>query len=377
MSKIRPLERADIPQVASLYERIERSGKGEAPLGLGRHFERTFHDHPWADPEIPSLVYEDANGAIKGFVGSHVRHLRFGHESIRLACPGQLVADFDVRKRAAGFFLLRQYLNGEQDVTITDTAGEPTRRMWEGLGGRVVHHNCVEWFRLFRPWRIVGDRMLKRAELPRLREIAAAVWPALDSVTTRLGRRFFRPAASRLEAEELTPGSLVAATRLLGGGWRVYPAYDEQFSEWLLEEAASVRSYGTLIGRLVRDANGRTAGWYLYYAKEGELGHVLQVVAKRQDMGAVVDHLYRDAFERGVAALRGRLEARLFDTLAERRVLLRRSEMGITLVHSRNQELENAVLSGDTLLSRLDGEWWAGFHLEGYGEDGQGGRGID
>jgi hypothetical protein len=371
MITIRPLERADIPQLASLYELIERSGKRDAPPGLGRHFERTFLDHPWADPGIPSLVYEDADGSIKGFVGSHVRRLRFGHESIRLACPGQLVADFDVRKRAAGFFLLRQYLNGEQDLTITDTAGEPTRRMWEGLGGRVVHHNCVEWFRLFRPWRIAGDRMLKRAELPRIRAIAAAAWPALDALTTSLGRRFFRPAASRLWSEDLTPASLVTATRSLGSAWRVYPAYDEQFSEWVLKETASVRSYGTLIGRLVRDADGRTVGWYVYYSKEGELGHVLQVVATRQDLGAVVDDLYRDAFERGVAALRGRLEGRLFDALAERRVLLRRSEMGITLVHSRNQELENAVLSGDTILSRLDGEWWAGFHLERYTEDGR------
>jgi hypothetical protein len=377
MSTIRPLQRGDVAEVASLYELIERSGGRQAPKGLEEHFERTFLDHPWADSGIPSLVYADTDGSIKGFVGSHVRRLRFGQDSIRLACPGQLVADFDVRRRAAGLFLLRQYLNGEQDLTITDTAGEPTRRMWEGLGGRVVHHNCIEWFRLFRPWCIVGDRLLKRAELHRVREIAAPAWPVLDGLTTRLGRRFFRPMASHLWADELTPGSLVAATKSLGGASRLYPAYDERFSEWLLEEAASVRSHGTLIGRLVRDANGRTAGWYVYYSNEGELGHVLQVVAKRQDIGAVVDHLFRDAFERGVAALRGRLEARLIDALAERRVFLRRSEMGITLVHSRDQELENVVLSGDALISRLDGEWWAGFHLNGYGEEGRGGRSTD
>ena len=74
MSAIRPLERADLPQVVSLYEHVARSGSRTPPPGLAAYFERTFLDHPWADAEIPSLVYADGD-KILGFLGSSVRKL--------------------------------------------------------------------------------------------------------------------------------------------------------------------------------------------------------------------------------------------------------------------------------------------------------------
>ena len=74
MSAIRPLERDDLPQVVSLYEHVARSGSRTPPPGLAAYFERTFLDHPWADPEIPSLVYADGD-KIVGFLGSSVRRL--------------------------------------------------------------------------------------------------------------------------------------------------------------------------------------------------------------------------------------------------------------------------------------------------------------
>ena len=59
MASIRPLERSDLPAVATLYELVARSGSRTPAPGLERYFEKTFFDHPWADPEIPSLVFVD------------------------------------------------------------------------------------------------------------------------------------------------------------------------------------------------------------------------------------------------------------------------------------------------------------------------------
>src|SRR2546425_837095 len=86
MKGIRPCERADLPEVASLYEYVMRSGTRNPPLGLAEYFERTFFDCPWTDPEIPPLVYKDGGGRIIGFLGSHVRRLRLDGHPIRLAC---------------------------------------------------------------------------------------------------------------------------------------------------------------------------------------------------------------------------------------------------------------------------------------------------
>ena len=80
---VRPCRRDDLPQVAALYEAVVRSGRRSPPPRLEAYFERTFFGCPWADPEIPSLVYQGADGAILGFIGSHVRRLRAGSRTLR------------------------------------------------------------------------------------------------------------------------------------------------------------------------------------------------------------------------------------------------------------------------------------------------------
>ena len=129
MASIRPFERADLPAVASLYELVARSGSRMAAPGLERYFEDTFFDHPWADPEIPSLVFVDDDGGVGGFIGSSVRRLEFRGAPIRLGVAGQLVTEPKARNRAAGMFLMKEYLAGAQDLTVTDTASDVVERL--------------------------------------------------------------------------------------------------------------------------------------------------------------------------------------------------------------------------------------------------------
>ena len=126
---IRPLERDDVPQVASLYELVARSASREAHLGLAPHLERAFLDHPEADPEIPSLVYVDKTGRIAGFLGSSVRRLELDGRLIRLGVSGQLVTEPEIRAHAAGAFLIREYIAGPQELSITDTASPAVRKI--------------------------------------------------------------------------------------------------------------------------------------------------------------------------------------------------------------------------------------------------------
>src|SRR3954451_14722064 len=101
VSQIRPFERADLPRVAELYERTMRSGGTTAPAGLAAHFERTALDHPWSDPEVPSLFFETDN-RILGFIGSYVRRLLVDDRPLRMSCAGQLVTDRGERNLAIG-----------------------------------------------------------------------------------------------------------------------------------------------------------------------------------------------------------------------------------------------------------------------------------
>lgn len=355
---IRPYEPADLPEVTNLYELAYRSGTRTAPPGLASYFERILDD-PWADPEIPSLVYVDEEGAIVGFLGSSARRLDFGGETVRLAVSGQLVSDPKARARAAGAFLMKAYLAGPQDLTITDGATEEVRRMWVGLGGETRHLECIGWIRAFRPW--VAAAELVQGPRPRLGRALRPLAPVLDA-TTRALSSWLEVSKPPGTVEELTPELLVEHVAQVARDRLLRPAYDESFARWLLSEAAAVTPRGTLVRRLVRRDTGDPDGWFVYYANEGGIGHVVQVAAPERSIDRVLDHLFFDAASRGVTALRGRMEADLREPLSRRDCILRKSD-ALALVHSRRTDLLHAVHSGRSLLSRLEGEWWMGHHV--------------
>ena len=74
-------------------------------------------------------------------------------------------------------------------------------------------------------------------------------------------------------------------------------------------------------------------------------------------METVFGHLAYRARKRGAAGLYGRLEPGVFGPVSTRRSLLRVHE-GRMLAHSRDRGILDAIYSGNSLLTRLDGEWW-------------------
>lgn len=355
---IRPLERGDLDQVAALYTRIARPHEGATPRGLAEHFADTLLDQPWADPEIPSLVY-DEDGRIGGFIGTHVRRFELHGRPLRLAYGGQLVTDPGVRRAAVGLFLLRTFLRGPQDVALTDTAGEATRRMWTGLGGWPAELQSLSWFRIFRPLSILADYSFRERRPRQSAHFAQRVAGAVDRpLSPRLAPR---AAVNALRAEPLVPETLLEGVAALAP--RLGPAYDLPFLRWLLPSVASVASRGTLIANALH-YRGSIAGWYLYFLRSGGMSDVLQVVGLGGRVGEVVDHMFVDAQHRGAAMLRGRIEPRLLEPLARRQCLFRYN--GGALVHARDDDVAAALSHPDSLLTRIDGEWWMGHHLESF-----------
>ncbi|MGH8907637.1 MAG: hypothetical protein ACRD0K_14220 [Egibacteraceae bacterium] len=362
MSPVRPLELDDIPEVASLYEAVSRSGSRTPPPRLAQYFARTFLDHPWVDPQIPSLVFETGDGRIGAFIGSHVRALRFNGRRIRVGCSGQLVSDPAAGGRGAGALLLRRYLCGPQDLTITDGATPQVRQMWEQLGGSTSFFSSLSWTRFFRPFRFAGDHLLERRGGASWRPLLRPLSSALDGLAARACGPLLRMARPPTRGEQLTPQALLEHLPSVAGRLRVRPDYDEESLRWLFQEAARVATRGDLARQLVRDHNGRALGWYVAYLRPGGVGHVLQIAARDRDVAAVIDHLFHHAWRSGATALRGRCEPLLFTPLRQRHCHLRHD--ALVLVHSRDASLVHAVLTGDGLVTRMEGEWWMGHHIE-------------
>jgi hypothetical protein len=356
LADIRPLERADVPAVAALFELAMDPGAGPPRPGLGEIFERTLFDNPWADPELPSLVAIDEHGRIVGFVAAEVRRMRFGEGSARAVWGQHLVVEPAARHLAVGAVLLNRMLKGPQDATLTDTASDVVRQMWGKLGGETLYLQGIHWVRVFRPWRVAARLAGARAQ-PRLRAALQPLAAALDGATAAAAGRVLEPAApSDDTALPLTPRALLDALPAVTRRVTLYPDYDEGFLEWLFEELVSDERRGRLVANLVSTGSGRPLGWYVYYLRQGWRSEVMQVAADERYAGRVLDHLLGHAYAHGSAAVRGRLEPGLVEAVVRRRCLL--WHRGGALVHSRHPELLCAMRSNQALVSRLEGEWW-------------------
>ena len=361
-SPIRPLEREDIPAVARLYQVVMRGGSDEPPAFLEPFFERTLLDQPWADSTIPSLVYVEES-EIVGFIGSNVRRMRFDGRPITMACSAHQIAHPRVRKQAAGALLMRKYMSGPQDLTITDGATEPVRRMWEGLGGRTAHTCCFSYAHVFRPWRLVLGRMAERFGVNRVEPAVAPLAAGLDRATAAVWPGL-RRAAPATDVEPLTPQLLLELLPAIDKTVRLRVDYDLSYLGWLFQELdreqPTLWQRGVRRGKLWAEAvhrDGRPVGWYVCQLRAGLLCRVLQIAATSAETDFVLRQLLHRASARGATGVYGRVEPRLVGPLSVGRSFLRFSE-GRMLVSARDPELANAVIRGDALLTRLDGEWW-------------------
>jgi hypothetical protein len=133
------------------------------------------------------------------------------------------------------------------------------------------------------------------------------------------------------------------------------PEYDPAFVEYLFAELDRAEPGARGVRQLVRGSDGSALGWYVYLLRPGRRSEALQVAAKGRHVDRVFDQLLWHAYSHGSAALSGRLEPRLLEPVSARHCLLRPGPS--SLVHSRDPEAVDAIRSGATLLSRLDGDW--------------------
>lgn len=363
---VRPVERRDLAQVATIYERVMRSGTDRPPPGLEGAFARQFFDNPHADPALPSLVWEE-DGKVEGFIGVHVRRLSFRGAPIRLACAGQFVVLPESRPRGAGARLLRAFLSLPHDLAITDGATPEVLSMWKSLGGWPSPFGNMTWRRTFRPWisaehRVEGRFPAAHAPLSLLEPAVRVLDGATRAVT---GTRFRAPEIASTRREPLTARTMLEGIELLSRTLDVVPRYDAQYVDWLFGQLAAIQSRGVFRAHLVRGSDRSIHGWYLYFLKEGDVSQVLEVAALPGHESTVLRQLFEDADSSGAAAVEGRVEPALIEPLAGLRATLDFAPSRAVMATS-NTALAAAIESGNALLTRLAGEHWTALHLEAF-----------
>jgi hypothetical protein len=349
---VRPLRPADVPALASMRNRCFPFESPAPRAALERDLRDVFLDNPWRDPDLPSLVYEDAGGRVIGFLGVVPRPMSLGGVRIRAATTTRLMVEPD-RRGVAALALLRSFLRGPQDLSLADQASDDSRALWERLGGTTAVLYSVDWFRPIAPARAALSYLGYMTRSHTLEVIARSLGRMIDAAFASVPRNPFRPRPSPLAGDELSECDLLHRLSESTDAYTLGPRYTPSTLAWLF--SMHERRLHGLRKVLVRDG-ATPIGWYVYGLNRRSFAQVVRLGTTRGRLGDVLEHLVDDARRHGAVGLLGRLEPRLLGEMRDPLCIFRRAPW--VLVHSRSSAVLDAIARGDAILSRMEGEWW-------------------
>jgi len=361
MAAIRAFTASDIPGAAALHREVFKTGAdGAAALdGYRAYFTRVFLENPSSDPSLPSLVHEDRDGRIVGFLGVVPRRMTIDGRRVLAAVSSQFVVAPSVHAGLVALRLASAFLEGPQDLSISDEANDTSRRIWEGLGGSTALWHSLYWTRPLRPARFAVSLVRDRRGLAPFARVAAPFAPLADALAARAAARGRSGDDDDDVPETLTSKTMVAALPRCAPAVSLRVDYDERTLAWLLTLAARRKRTGALRAAAVRGRD-RVVGWYLYHLDADRTATVLQVAAEPDRSGYVLDRLFARAFSDGAIAVSGRVDARDVPSLTDRHCVLHRRGPWV-LVHARHPDLLRPFATGEASFTRFDGEWCLGF----------------
>lgn len=362
MSRIRPLEAADIPAVAALFQKTFRRGR-PVPAGLGPYLHRYYLEGPGRDPDIAPLVHVTEDGAVSGFIGVSVLPMIFGDRRLRAAVCGSLMVETRETDPMAGARLLKAFLAGPQDLSLSETANGISVEMWRRLRGVTLPQHSLEWFRIIRPSNFMLDFGMRRSGAFRLLRPLARL---IDHQVQRrmppapagwLGRPKHVPLKGGVRVDAISAEAMAELVPALTASFALRPDWAAMPLAAMIEEAAAKPDYGDAVMASVSTAAGGSIGAFIYHMQPDRIGRVLQILARPGQEGVVIDALIDDAAGRGAAGLRGRAQPTLVPAMQARRMVF--LSAASTVIHAREEGLVAAFNDGRGFFNGLAGEQWS------------------
>lgn len=359
MAGLRPFAESDIQPVSDLIWKVLHERTGPAPASLREHLSKLFFQNPWLDEGITSRVFENTEGKIIGFFGALPRWMRLRGERIRLAFGSNLVVDPESRASITAMQLVKAFLKGTQDISITDSANDMSRPLLRSLGFNTVPIYSLQWARPLRPFQYglsAAARLKKNKTLATIGSIVKPISSLCDAMATRFRLSPFRQKPpSETDPDLLIDAMLNCLSTIPGKHWML-PEYDERSLTWVLDFITQRNVFGELRKAKVLDKDRGVVGWYIYSRVSGGIGEVLQFGADSAYIGKVLDHLFYDAWKHGLIGLHGRMEPQFMQELTTRSCFFFRNGSW-TMLHSNKADLVTLLQGGTAFFSRLDGEW--------------------
>ncbi len=360
MGEIRALRQSDVATVAALFQRILRKTSAPATPALEAYLTRLFLEGPEQDTEIHSHVHIRDDGSVSGFLGVLPLPLMMGERPVRGALCGTFMVDNHADDPFAGARLMRAFLSGPQDISLTETANDISTTMWRRLRATVLPEHSLEWLRVIRPAGFITEMAANVVGAARL------LAPLARPVDALIRRGAPEPRWSSLAAA-IAEGTLAShdvndesAAHLFThfvSHFAARPSWREESLRRMVEESRHKATFGAMVRRMVTTRDGKPVGMFLYYGDPGRIGRVLQILAAPGRAGEVIDAMLAHASERGMVALRGRTQPALLEAMLGRRFAFVHASSSI--VHARDPVLIEPFLAGKAFFNGFAGESWS------------------
>ncbi|WP_119938644.1 hypothetical protein [Neorhizobium sp. NCHU2750] len=353
---VRDLEREDLPAVAALFQKTFRRSEPARP-SMVSYLSETLFDHPWYDEEIRSKVFVNPDGNIGGFIGVFPSRLELEGRLLRAAFAGSMMVDRHEQNPLAGARLLRAFLSGPQDISLTETANAVALGMWQKLALPLDIAYSLNWLRVLRPAGTaiqIAERGMKAARF--LRPVASLT----DGIIERAGLKGFRVPPMQgigrtnfwdASREEFSNAMLKLAER-----FPLRPQWDRASLQWFMDQAEAKRQFGKPSWRIAENRSGDLVGCYVYYGRPGGIGWLLQALCAPNVAGELVDDLFAQADAAGCVAVRGAGHPWLTPELISRKTLF--YGRAFFVAHAKDKSLLQPIKAGEALISGLAGENW-------------------
>lgn len=360
MSSVRTLRQADLPTVAELFQRILRKTHEPARPSLIAYLGEVFIDGPDRDPDISSCVHVGDDGAVTGFIGALPLPMLIDGRVARGAICGTLMVDRHEDDPFAGARLMRAFLAGPQDISLTETANDTSTTMWRKLRATVLADHSLEWLRIIRPAGFVAEMAGRRIGATRLISPLAKPIDALvrrgppEPRWTNLPAAITAGALPSIDADD---GMAVEMFQKFTADFAARPHWRPESLQRMVAESRRKTLYGGMIRRVVTARSGRPVGMFLYYGDPGRVGRVVQVLFAPGQAGTVLDSMLAHASEYGIVALRGRTQPALLEAMLGRRFVFLHASSSI--VHARDPAVLEPFLAGKAFFNGFAGESWS------------------
>jgi hypothetical protein len=361
MPQVRSFAAEDLDTVADMFQRLLRKSNAPVSDDLRTYLRLMFLDASNVDPEMPSKVHVRDDGSVSGFLGVIPLMMEYEGRQVRVAICTSFVSEDRDDDPFAGARLLRDVLAGPQDLSFGETADDVSTEMWRKMRGKVLAPYSLEWVRILRPASFALNMVAGRFSgiLGLLRPLSTVA----DRFVARRGQgrswSHYTPHTEKADAfiahdandEEFTDLSL----NLLKS-FHLRPDWSRETLLSMLEHAQRKALHGERVQRIVKTRSGKPIGLFLYYGNPGNIGRTVQIMAIPGQESIVIDRLFRDAFDRGLVAIRGRTQPALLDTMIGKKCAFLHASS--TVVHSRDPEILKSATDGTAFLNGLAGESW-------------------